>query len=134
MSVGHREPLASPDHRLDGYRGRVAQVRLDDQLVGYLLVRVRTWWTQRGHLWWRSWGDPREHAEWLIEYITPPPWTTLNYADGIVPAEHAEQRVREWDRNEFTVGRGTVVDLVWLDVAQAAEAPVSHDWLADTED
>jgi hypothetical protein len=78
--------------------------------------------------------DPREHAEWLIEYIAPPPWTTLNYDDGIVLPEHAEERVGEWDRNKFTVGRGTVVDLVWLDATQAAEAPVSHDWLADTED
>jgi hypothetical protein len=120
IGVGRRrEPLLSPDHRLDPYRRGVARAENDGEPIGYLLTRVQTSWTIRGLFWARRLENPRERPEWLLEYDVVPAWSALPFDDGIaIDEEGVADLLAEWDGNRHVVNADVVLVLRWLEPAE----------------
>ncbi|MBK8446529.1 MAG: hypothetical protein IPL41_07590 [Micropruina sp.] len=96
--------------RLDPYRHRAATLSRDGVEVGTLYVEPDHLTTQTGHLWWRSFSDPREFVKlWItIDGDSTDAWT-----DG----QELDTDLENWSRGIFVFG-GETYACTWLDNTQ----------------
>ena len=101
---------ASGDVRLDPYRGRAAELRDGDQVVGHVLVET-DFRAERagGLLWWRRWSPPAEFAIVFTRVGEVEPTTTA-----VAPADL--DLFDRWAASGY-VDAGRVLTPVWLDDA-----------------
>jgi hypothetical protein len=60
---------ARPDPRLDAVRGRAAELLLDGEVAGHLLVETEYGANRSGgRLWWQRWETPHEFAIVLTDF------------------------------------------------------------------
>lgn len=104
---------ARPDPRLDGVRGRAAELVLDGAVAGHLLVETE-YGAERtgGLLWWQRWETPHEFAIVLTDF-------------GHGHAHQAWVQPEDFDvfetwATDGFADHGTSFEVRWLDEAAAA--------------
>lgn len=122
MQIGRYEELASPDHRLDPYRTRIANLVSDGKAVATFLTEVSTAWTHgSGHLWWKRWVEAREVIFW--EFTRTADCALPQWGDGL--SDPAAELLDELEAGVFLY-KGVTYEVVLLDGADAYAAWAIH--------
>lgn len=103
-----------PDSRLDPYRHRAAALSRDGVAVGTLYAEPDHLTTRiSGHLWWRSFSEPREFLKL---------WITIDgrQTDAWTEGPQLDLDLGNWSRGIFLLG-GEPYACAWFDDSQSAD-------------